>query len=320
MSIYTHPNYVRIGSSNVNADLAAGPTALETAIELAKQAIKYKDFQKFGTEIEADTERERATMYIAATLVGLKIKGDPQIDPYRLRALKAELRDEIEAYKAREELKNNPVVEAPSPQKQEQTQKTSLADKAPDKEAVKDAKPQAKQEPVTIAPTVTKEQPAPQGFTQTYPYKTLEMAYSAPPTISVSSYDGAPAPALVRKGDKVFLPATMPQNTAPAKSISAAPQSGQGLKDRFNAAVLSQDIKATLEELNINEDLYLTVRQDIVRSQDARRNTLKEIYNFTGSDISKIVMALDIEGITSKPDKPFTARSVNYHPDGALKL
>lgn len=103
-----------------------------------------------------------------------------------------------------------------------------------------------------------------------------------------------------------------PQETTTPSHISAP----------FNESVLPEEIATKLGYLNIDQDLYKRIRNTVIQTQDARRNTLKNAFKDEGlrtSQITAVVETLDQEGITSPQDRPGASRRVNFEPDGTPK-
>lgn len=104
-----------------------------------------------------------------------------------------------------------------------------------------------------------------------------------------------------------------PEQAAPSPAhISAA----------FNESVLPEEIATRLDVLNIDTDLYKKIRQAVVETGDARRDTLRNVFKDEGlktSQLTAVVETLDQEGITSPQTKPGMSRRVNFETDGTPK-
>ena len=90
----------------------------------------------------------------------------------------------------------------------------------------------------------------------------------------------------------------------------------------FNESVLPEEIAARLDELNIDAELYKKIRQTVVETGDARRDTLRNAFKDDGlktAQITAVVETLDKEGITSPQTKPGMSRRVNFETDGTPK-
>ena len=120
-------------------------------------------------------------------------------------------------------------------------------------------------------------------------------------------------------GDIVNIFAEDEAEIEAAEEVQASPAH---ISATFNESVLPEEIAARLDELNIDADLYKKIRQTVVETGDARRDTLRNAFKDDGlktAQITAVVETLDKEGITSPQTKPGMSRRVNFETDGTPK-
>lgn len=104
------------------------------------------------------------------------------------------------------------------------------------------------------------------------------------------------------------------------KQESEETPDAESLTDIFNRQI-PDNIKAKLQSAKVAPEVYQHISDDIVKTQDARRNTLaqkyKDAFNLTHAQLDNIVKAMDEEGITSLQHG--NRRVINFNSDGKPK-